>query len=146
MCSSAIATLLMVLPSLARGQCSDPHYRWSEKTDESLAGIPAVQASVTTILTWAPLSLTGDPASKCPARAGRELRVYNGRASVRRVKTGEADGDWHIELTARQNSPVGSCIVVEIPPADLSGKYAGTGPGSRNGGSCCGGCRWWLMV
>jgi hypothetical protein len=40
------------------------------------------------------------------------------------VITGESDGDWHIELTAGRDSPVDSCIVVEIPPADLSGNYA----------------------
>jgi len=124
-CSSAIATLLVVMPSPARGQCSDPHYRWSEKTDESLASIPAVQASVTTMVTtWALLDFTGEAQYKCVDRAGRELRVYSVRAWVRRVKTGESDGDWHIELTARQNSPVDSCIVVEIPPTDLSAKYA----------------------
>jgi hypothetical protein len=113
------------MPSPARGQCSDPHYRWSEKTDESLASIPAVQASVTTMVTtWALLDFTGEAQYKCVDRAGRELRVYSVRAWVRRVKTGESDGDWHIELTARQNSPVDSCIVVEIPPTDLSAKYA----------------------
>jgi hypothetical protein len=43
---------------------------------------------------------------------------------VRRVRTGESDGDWHIELTARQTSPVDSCLVLEIPAADLNGNYA----------------------
>jgi hypothetical protein len=34
---------------------------------------------------------------------------------VRRLKLQEADGDWHVELTAARASPVDSCIIVEIP-------------------------------
>ncbi len=120
-----IAGLFLLAPRLASSQCPDPHYRWSEKTDDSLASITPVSASITTMLkTWGLPKFTSEAKYKCATRAGRELRVYSLRGWVRRVKTGESDGDWHIELTARRDSPVDSCIVVEIPPADLSGNYA----------------------
>jgi hypothetical protein len=116
--------MVLVRPSLARSQCSEQHYRWSEKTDESLASIAAVQVSISTVLrSWGLLGFTGEAKYQCADRAGREMRVFSVRGWVRRVRTGESDGDWHVELTAGQNSPVDSCIVVEIPPAGLSGKY-----------------------
>jgi len=41
-------------------QRAEAHYRWSEKTNESLANIPAVQAAITAMLrSWARLDLTG---------------------------------------------------------------------------------------
>lgn len=107
------------------GQCPDPHYRWSVKTEESLADRTPVRAYVTTILTrWDLPRFTGEAQYECAPREGRELAVYSVTGWVRRVRTGEADGDWHIELTARQDSPADSCIVLEIPPAELGGNYA----------------------
>jgi hypothetical protein len=120
-----IGAMLLLMPALTYGQCPDPHYRWSAKTDGTLASIPAVRAYVTSILRrWSLLDFTGEAKYECAKREGRELRVYSVRAWVRRVKTGEADGDWHIELTARRDSPTDSCIVVEIPPPELNGNYA----------------------
>lgn len=117
--------LLLLTPRVAASQCTEHHYRWSEKTTDSLANVTPVSASITAMLTrWAVSEFTGEARYKCADRTGRELRVYSLRGWVRRVKTGESDGDWHIELTARRDSPVDSCIVVEIPPADLSGNYA----------------------
>jgi hypothetical protein len=122
---SMVTASLLVAPRLILGQCTEPHYRWTEKTDETLANTSAVGTSITTMLNgWAPLELTRAAKYKCWDRTGRELKVYSITGWVRRVKTGEDDGDWHIELTRSKTSPVGSCIVVEIPPADLNGNYA----------------------
>jgi hypothetical protein len=119
-----IVIILFAAPSAARGQCTDPHYRWTEKVDESLASIAAVKSYVSTILKWPLVEFTSQAKYKCAERIGRELKVYSVTGWVRRVKTGETDGDWHIELTSRQNTPVDSCMVVEIPPPSLSGNYA----------------------
>jgi len=117
--------LVILATSPLRGQtCTDPHYRWSEKTDESLASLTPVRANITTMLTsWGLLSFTGQAQYKCADRTGRELRVYSVTGWVRRVRKGESDGDWHIELTSRRGSPTDSCIVAEIPPPEYSGKY-----------------------
>lgn len=123
--AAAILAVTGATPLTVYGQCSEPHYRWSEKTDGSLANLAAVTASVSTILkSWALPEFTSQAKYKCAARQARELKVYSVTGWVRRVKTGESDGDWHIELTSGQSSPVGSCIVLEIPPADLNGNYA----------------------
>ena len=123
--SLAVSIIGLFLATQVTGQtCNDLHYRWSEKTDESLASLNPVRASITTMLgKWGLLSFTGQGKFKCADRAGRELKVYSVRGWVRRVRTGESDGDWHIELTPRQKSPTDSCIVVEIPPVEFSGKY-----------------------
>jgi len=117
-----VAALLVARPAAA--QCSDPHYRWTEKTDESLASVTPVKRSIGTILGWATLEFTGESTYKCAPRKGHELQVYSVLGWVRRVKTGETDGDWHIELTARENSDTGSCIIAEIPPVELGANYA----------------------
>jgi hypothetical protein len=120
-----MAILLYLTPSVMYGQCNEQHYRWTEKTDESLATVTPVRAYITTILRrWALLPFTSQAIHKCADRTGRELKVYSVTGWVRRVKTGESDGDWHIELTSRQDSPVDSCIVLEIPPGNLGGNYA----------------------
>ncbi len=99
--------------------CTDPHYRWTVKTAESLASETPIAATIRAMLTtWTLPAFTGQAQYKCAARAGRELHVYSLRGWVRRVKTGETDGDWHVELTSRSDSPTDSCIVVEIPPGD----------------------------
>jgi hypothetical protein len=116
---------LLLAPVRLNGQCPEQHYRWSEKIDGSLASVTPARTYVTTILkSWAPLELTRAAKYKCWDRAGRELKVYSLTGWLRRVRTGESDGDWHIELTSRQDSPVDSCIVLEIPPSDLNGIYA----------------------
>jgi len=38
--SAALATLSA---TYAAAQCDEPHYRWTDKTDESLASIPLCQ-------------------------------------------------------------------------------------------------------
>jgi hypothetical protein len=115
-----------VLPQTAVTQtCTDAHYRWTEKTMESLASVTASRTTITTILTsWSVPDLTGQPQYKCAPRAGKELQTYSVIGWVRRVRTGEEDGDWHIELTSRSNSAIDSCIVAEIPPAELAASYA----------------------
>jgi hypothetical protein len=119
-------TVLGLAGRTAVGQtCTDPHYRWTVKGDEALASISPVRATIRAMLrTWGLPAFTGQAQYKCAAREGRELNVYSVLGWVRRVKTGEDDGDWHVELTSRADSPTDSCIVAEIPPAELGGNYA----------------------
>jgi len=55
---------------------------------------------------------------------GRELGVYSVTGWVRRADKFKDDGDWHVELTERADSPSDSCIVVEIPAPKYSARYA----------------------
>ena len=61
---------------------------------------------------------------RCAQRSERELVTYSVTAWVRRVDKFKDDGDWHIELTERVDSPADSCIVVEIPAPQYSPRYA----------------------
>lgn len=124
-----LRALLAVLVGLSvrpvAAQCTEPHYRWTEKTDESLASLTPVRTTIRAMITtWALLPFTGQAIYKCADRAGRELRAYSLYGWVRRVKTAEDDGDWHVELTSRSDSPIDSCIVAEIPPSELGGNYS----------------------
>ena len=122
---SVLATLVWLGTQPANSQtCTDAHYRWTVKTAESLASQTAVPSTIPSMLaTWALPAFTGQAQFKCAGREGRELKVYSVLGWVRRVKTGETDGDWHIELTSRSDSPTDSCIVAEIPPVDLGGNF-----------------------
>jgi len=106
---------LLLVPAAGKGQaCAEPHYRWSDKVDTTLQTRPATPADIAGILTdWAPLSLTSK--DRCSPRVGREGGVFTVVGWVRRLRLHEADGDWHIEFTEARATPVGSCIIVEIP-------------------------------
>jgi hypothetical protein len=120
----AVAAALAAAPLRAQ-TCTAPHYRWTEKTEESLASLTPTRTYVSTMLrSWGLLELTGQAIYKCSDRQGRELRGYSLVGWLRRVKKAEADGDWHVEVTARQGSPTDSCIVAEIPPIEYGGNYA----------------------
>src|SRR5207245_10222806 len=94
--------------------CLEQHYRWTQKTDTALADVAPQPTSVAVILaTWAPPRL--GPRDRCAPRSDHELETYSVTAWVRRVDRFKDDGDWHIELTERADSPSHSCIVVEIP-------------------------------
>src|SRR2546425_5634798 len=104
--------------------CTDAHYRWTVKTAEALASKTPAHTTISTMLSkWVLPAFTGQAQYRCAVRAGHELNVYSLLGWVRRVKTGETDGDWHIELTSRNDSPTDSCIVAEIPPVELGGNY-----------------------
>jgi hypothetical protein len=124
--ATKIALLLLLgIRTVAAQTCTDPHYRWTVKIDESLASLTPTRATIHAMLTtWTRLDFTGQAQYQCAPRAGRELHVYSLLGWVRRVRTGQDDGDWHIELTSRSDAPVDSCVVVEIPPAELGGNYA----------------------
>ena len=116
--------LLLSLVAADAQTCDQSHYRWSEKNDESLASLTPQRVSITTILTtWDTLPFTRGATYRCAGRAGHERRVYRVRAWVRAVRKAEEDGDWHVELTARENTPIDSCIVAEIPPAHPDGTF-----------------------
>ena len=114
----------LVTPApLAAQVCREPHYRWTQKTDTALAQVAPQTTSVGVILaTWAPPHL--GPHDRCAPRSDRELETYSVTAWVRRVDKFKDDGDWHIELTERADSPSDSCIVVEIPAPRYSPRYA----------------------
>src|SRR3989441_8256311 len=88
----AVAALLGATTPLA-GQtpgCSEPHYRWSEKTDASLASVTPKRAFISTILkTWTPLALTGQALYTCAPRSGRELETYSVTGWVRYLERSE---------------------------------------------------------
>ena len=114
---------LTVVPPAARAQtCNEPHYRWSEKIDTTLAQLPPAPADIGRILAgWAPLDRTS--AGSCAPRSGREDSVFVLTGWVRRIELHEADGDWHIELTEAATSPVTACIIVEIPAERYGAVY-----------------------
>src|SRR5258706_3392279 len=120
--------VLLIARSASAQTCTEPHYRWTEKTSESQASIAPVKRSIGTILSWATLEFTREGRYKCAPRKGHELQTYSVVGWVRRVKTHETDGDWHVELTDRQDSDTGSCIVAEIPPPGLGANYAQAPP------------------
>ncbi len=121
---AAAAASLAVAPLGHAQTCADPHYRWTAKTDQSLAGLTPRRVYVSSVLkTWTPLSLTGEQRFKCTTRTGRELTVYTLTGWIRYLEKAEADGDWHIELTAKSDSPRDSCIVAEIPPTSPDGLF-----------------------
>ena len=123
----ALATLALVslLPALpgAAPRCREPHYRWTQKIDTSLANLPPDSASVAAILgSWAPPDIASR--DRCTPRADRELRVYVVTGWVRRLEKVKEDGDWHIELTDHADSRADSCVVVEIPAPRYGARYA----------------------
>ena len=114
---------LMAGAPLGAQACREPHYRWTQKTDTALADLAPQATSVSAILaTWAPPHL--GPRDRCALRSGRELGVYSVTGWVRRADKFKDDGDWHVELTERADSPSDSCIVVEIPAPKYSARYA----------------------
>src|SRR5256884_5667272 len=74
------------------------------------------------LATWAPPHL--GPRDRCAPRSDHELEPYSVTGWVRRVDRFKDDGDWHIELTERADSPSDSCIVVEIPAPRYGARYA----------------------
>src|SRR3989442_15769251 len=86
-----------VLPTgpLGAQRCRQPHYRWAQKIDTSLATLAPQPASAVAILgTWEPPRAQ----DRCAPRAGRELQVYHLTGWVRRVEKVMYDGYWHLEL------------------------------------------------
>ena len=119
-----LVALTSTTPLRAQGKpCRQPHYRWAEKVDTSGVTRAPEQVSVTAILaTWTPPLL--GPRDACAPRDDRELRTFSVLGWVRRVDKVKDDGDWHMELTDRADSPADSCIVAEIPDPRYSGRYA----------------------
>ncbi len=119
----ALVGLFSPTPPLRRQGCREPHYRWTQKTDTSLAALSPHPTSVTAILAgWAAPNIASR--DRCAPRADRELQVFALTGWVRRVEKVKDDGDWHIELTEGAASPVDSCVVVEIPAPKYGSRYA----------------------
>ena len=86
--ASLVLFPLLVAPSAGRAQtCAPPHYRWDQKTDTGFARDSSTSVDVSDVLGWAPLSITRT--SKCAARLGREKKVYEVTAWVRRIRLHE---------------------------------------------------------
>lgn len=123
----SIAVLLAALGllpiSAATAQtCTEPHYRWSEKVDTAFAHQTPTAVDVSDILAWPARTIKAK--DKCASRIGRERKVYSVTAWVRRIKTRETDGDWHIEVTEEEDTDVpASCIIVEIPAKTFGDLY-----------------------
>ena len=115
--------VLLAAAPLGGQACREPHYRWTQKTDTARAAVAPQATSVVVMLaSWAPPHLGAR--DRCAPRADRELETYSLTAWVRRVDKFKDDGDWHIELTERADSPSDSCIVAEIPAPRYSPRYA----------------------
>jgi hypothetical protein len=125
----AATTFVLAAPS-ARAQTShkcgntlQPHYRWRQKTHLGLpVGQTPTNVTVAEMLQWQPLALTNH--DWCAARQDKEVQVYSVVGWVRVIRKGEADKDWHIELTEQVGDPVTHCIVVEIPSPTYGATYA----------------------
>ena len=102
----------------AHAQCTDPHYRWTVKTQVTHQGDPATAATPSAMLTWTPLNLLhpSPGAHDCTPRSGPELTVFavTGWARVWKIEK-PGDLDWHIELTQGRKTDSTRCVVVEIP-------------------------------
>ena len=113
---SAASTLYTEAATTAYPPCGgEHHYRWAAKIGLGQSGLTPQGVSVPGVLGWAPLGLGQDLASWCAPRRGRELEAFAVTGWVRRVRRQEADGDWHVEITASAAGDPGKCIVVEIP-------------------------------
>src|SRR2546426_802668 len=90
-----------VLPTgpLGAQRCREPHYRWTQKVDTSLATLAPQPASTVAILgTWEPPHLGAQ--DRCAPRAGRELQVDRLTGWVRRVGKAEEDGRCNTSVRA----------------------------------------------
>jgi len=124
------AALLLALTSalarIVRAQsCDASHYRWPAKTSTALLRDAPRPTSVRTMLTWPAPPIRRGARFWCAPRTTAEAQVLNIVGWVRRVDKTKDDGDWHIELTQERDDPVGSCIVAEIPPAELDAAFRG---------------------
>jgi len=110
-------------------RCRELHYRWTQKVDTALADLAPLPASVAAMLaTWTPPDL--GPRDRCAARSEREREVYDISAWVRRVVKLKDDGDWHVELTERSDSPPTPASWSRSRPRNTAS--ATRGPGRRS--------------
>src|SRR5207249_9622965 len=75
--------------------------RYTLSLHDALA-ISPTDVDVSDILAWPARTIKSK--DKCASRIGRERKVYSVTAWVRRIKTRETDGDWHIEVTEEERS------------------------------------------
>src|SRR2546426_11137436 len=114
---------LVAAAPLGAQACREPHYRWTQKTDTTLADVAPQPTSVAVILaTRAPPHL--GPRDRCAPRSDHDLETYSVTAWVRRVDRVKDDGDWHIELSERAPAPSRSSLLVGIPAPRDSARYA----------------------
>jgi hypothetical protein len=104
--------------------CGGQHsYRWEAKATTSGFGATLHTVSVGDVLGWNAAGFHGHSLSTwCFDRTTKEKRAYEVVGWVTRVRK-EDDGDVHVEITEGSGDAVEDCIVVEIPPGDLSPKF-----------------------
>ena len=123
-CWIALAILVLDASSSAAQQCREARYRWSQKIDTTLRGVPAHDVEISTILSrWELPPIGAGKWFRCAPRGGRERMVYGVVGWLRRLERKKDDGDWHLELTENRGDKVRNCIVVEIPLAELHGDF-----------------------
>jgi uncharacterized protein YgiM (DUF1202 family) len=105
--------------------CGGEHfYRWEQKTTTSGFGATPSSVTVHDVLGWPAPSFHGHTlGSWCIPRTSKEKHVKTVKGWVRRIKA-ETDGDVHVEITQTKSGATDGCIVVEIPPASISPKFA----------------------
>ena len=110
---------------MAAQTCADPQYRWTVKIADSLASVTPTRTSIAAMLnTWTLPMFTGQDTFKCAPREGHELKAYSVLGWVRRVRTAQDDGDWHIELYSQARTDLRSLVSWNsqgdvIPPVRL---------------------------
>src|SRR3989449_8382825 len=88
---------LVAAAPLGAQACREPHYRWTQKTDTTLADVAPQPTSVAVILaTWAPPHL--GPRDRCAPRSDHELETYSVTAWVRRGDRFKDEGGWASEV------------------------------------------------
>jgi len=139
---SLASCCLLLVPARAAGQtCTDRTIGGRRRPTRPLANQAASRAYVTTILkSWGLLAFTGQAQYKCADRRGARGKHLQHHRMGAPSETAESDGDWHIELTARANSPTDSCIVLEIPRRNTAATTGSAGkhfslsfPGTQTG-------------
>src|SRR2546422_6212531 len=117
----ALASLPPAVPGAAP-QCRQPHYRWTQKTDTSLAALSPHPTSVTAILAgWAAPNIASR--DRCAPRADRELQVFALTGWVRRGGEGREDGGWPIQLGAGGAGPGRPSLVAGNPAPKKGAPY-----------------------
>jgi hypothetical protein len=120
------AEIMTTAPSASPFPLCGPerHYRWKAKIATSGFTQTPTKPSVNAALNWPPLSFSGhDLLSWCEARSGRDFKPFSVLGWVRRTRKEDNDGDVHVEITQKANDDVKDCLVVEIPPANLSPRF-----------------------
>ncbi len=104
---------------------TEKHYRWDAKVHATLHTSLAAVTIATILTKWTkpPFVVGKSLAAWCVDRSPPENVTHSVTGFLSRIKRGEADRDWHIELTQTAKGPVGRCIVAEIPDPSFDKRF-----------------------